>query len=155
MNILKLAIILGLTFGSLVQTTIAAPVLDRGTSVNVVLANTVQLGGGSSPVVFRVVSPSLLSSARLEGQFNQNSKSWVMVEFERFVMPNGAEVPLGKVEGSDFYGTQSIEVLQSHRSEWAAYLGKSNIPSGTHFSMMLTAKLEIPSFTKASLALAR
>jgi len=147
--------LLGLSFISSVITTQANP-LDRGTSLDVVVANTVELNGSdSTPVMFRVVSRGPLSSAVLEGRFRPNTNAWVLTEFQKFVLPSGLQVPLGKVKGSDVYGSQSVEVLQSDRSEWAGYIGKSRIPAGTHFNMMLTTNLEVPAFTQASLAMAR
>jgi len=155
MKITHLITILGLSFTSLVNT-VHANTLDRGTSLDVVVANTVQLNGSDSTrVMFRVVSPGPLSSAMLEGHFNANPNAWVLTEFQMFVLPNGLQIPLGKVKGSDAYGTESIEVLQSDRDQWASYMGKSRIPAGTHFNMMLTSGIEVPSFNKSSLAFAR
>jgi len=155
MKITHLIAILGLSFTGLVKTA-QADAIDRGTSLDVVVANTVQLDGSdSTPITFRVVSAGPLSSAVLEGRFNPKPNAWVLAEFEMFVLPNGMQVPLGKVKGSDAYGTQSIEVLQSNREEWAGFVGKSRIPAGTHFNMMLTTNLNVPSFNRTSLALSR
>ncbi len=147
--------LLGLGLISLVGTA-KADVLDRGTSVEVVVANTVHWdGSASTPVMFRVVSAGPLAAATLEGRFNPKPNAWVLTEFEAFVLPNGLQVPLGKVKGTDAYGTQSIEVLQSDRSQWAAYVGRSTIPAGTHFSMMLTANIQVPSFNRTALVMNR